>query len=135
LRSYLALHPAARTQWEDELSLNELLGKLGDAPVSSNFTSRILQRVEREAPAVARPQNGFGWFKSRWPRIAVVSALACAAVFSLSQYRAVKRNEIAHDIVAMSQAATVPQEWLQDFDAINRLSRPPVDDELLAALQ
>ena len=135
LRTYLAMHAAARPRWEEEASLNEFLGKLPDAPVSNNFTSRVLQAVERENSPGASRHGVFDWIRFSWPRIAVASALIGAAVFSVNQYRAVKRTEIARDIVTMSQAATVPQEWLQDFDAINRLSRPPVDDALLAALQ
>ena len=135
LRVYLAIHPAARSQWEEESSLNDFLGKLADAPVSSNFTSRVVQAVEHETHASTSRHGVFNSIKFSWPRIAIASVLICAAVFSLNQYRALKRTEIAHDIVTMSQAATMPQEWLQDFDAINHLSRPPVDDELLAALQ
>lgn len=135
LRAYLSLHAAVRADWEEESGLNEFLAKLPDAPVSSNFTSRVLQAVERETSASAPHRGVFHWIKFSWPRVAVASALLGVAFFSVSQYRAVKRTQIARDIVTMSQAATVPQEWLQDFDAINRLSRPPVDDALLAALQ
>jgi len=41
---------------------------------------------------------------------------------------------LARDVATISQAV-VPQEWLQDFEAINRLSHPSVDEELLAALR
>ncbi|MEO6034347.1 MAG: hypothetical protein ABIQ35_03745 [Verrucomicrobiota bacterium] len=134
-QSFLAAHPAARAKWDEETNLSELLAKLPDAPLSSNFTSRVMQIVERERPARSGKESIFARLKFNWPRIAVASALAVAAVFSMNQYRVAQRTEIAHDIVAVSQVAIVPQEWLQDFDAINRLSRPPVDDELLAALQ
>jgi len=134
--AYLAMHPAARAGWEEESSLNEVLGEVPDVPVSSNFTARVLQAVERERSQRApRPRGVFGWVKLRWPRIAAASVMAFVIAFSVFQYRELKREQMARDIVAMSQAVEVPQEWLQDFEAINRLSQPPVDEELLAALQ
>ena len=137
LHAYLAGRVEKRMQWEDELSLTELLGKLPEASVSTNFTTRVLQAVERDVASERRRDRGiFDRLKLNWlPRIAVASVFICAAVFSVIQYRANQRAEIAHDIAAVSQAATVPQEWLQDFEAINRLSQPRVDDVLLAALQ
>ena len=136
VRSYLAMNPAARAGWEEESSLNEFLGQVPDVPVSSNFTARVLQAVEGEISRSApRPRGVFGWVKLRWPRIAAASAMAFVIAFSAFQYRELKREQMARDIVAMSQAAKVPQEWLQDFEVINRLSQPPVDEELLAALQ
>ena len=136
LRGYLATRAAARAQWEEESGLNEYLARLPDAPVSSNFTSRVLLAVAREtSPGTTRVQGVSGWIKLRWPRIAFVSVLIGAMALSVGQYRAVKRTEMALDVVTVSRAAKVPHEWLQDFEAISRLSQPPVDEELLAALQ
>ncbi|MEO5803488.1 MAG: hypothetical protein ABIR24_08145 [Verrucomicrobiota bacterium] len=134
LNLYLAAHPAARSQWEEEFGLRQLLGNLSDAPVATNFTTRVLQAVERDAELRARHERGvFHWLKFNWlPRIAVASLLICGGVLSVQQYN---RTQIAKGIVAISSAANVPQQWLQDFDAITRLSQPPVDNELLAALQ
>ncbi|MEP6662526.1 MAG: hypothetical protein ABJC04_02575, partial [Verrucomicrobiota bacterium] len=40
--------PDGETGLEEEMELSELLGRLPDAPVSSNFTVQVLQRVERD---------------------------------------------------------------------------------------
>jgi len=136
LNSYLAAHSQARTEWEEEAGLSEWLGRLPDAPVSTNFTARVLQEVEREAARNSRREHGiFHWLRFNWlPRMAVASLVVCGGLISLQQY---KRTQIAQDVAAVSSAATatLPQQWLEDFDAISRLSLPSVDNELLAALQ
>ena len=136
LNNHFARHAEARTQWEEESGLSELLDKLPDAPVSTNFTARVLQEVQREAgPRFGREHGILRWPRFNWlPKIAVASLIVCGGFVSLQQY---KRTKIAHDLVAVSSAATatLPQQWLEDFDAISRLSQPPVDNELLAALQ
>ncbi len=135
LSDHLSSNPEARTQWEEESGLSQLLGKLPKTPVSTNFTAGVLQVVERET-ALAQRERFFHRPKFNWlPRIAIASAFVGGVIFSVHQYRSVQRKEIARDIAAVSQAATLPPEWLQDFEAINHLSQPPVDDELLAALK
>jgi hypothetical protein len=137
LRDYLATHSEARANWAEESALNQLLGTVPDAPVSTNFTTRVLQNIASEEGRSQRDHvSFFRWPRLRWiPKIIVGGAFVGAAIFSVGQYREAKRTEIARDISAVSQAATVPQVWLQDFEAIRHLSQPQVDDELLAALQ
>ena len=134
LNEHLATHFDERIQWNEESSLNQLLGKLPDAPVSTNFTARVLQAVERDSSSASRRERGlFHWLKFNWlPRIAVVTLLVCGGFVTVQQH---KRTQIAQDVAAVSNAAILPPQWLQDFDAINGLSQPPVDNELLAALQ
>jgi hypothetical protein len=94
--------------------------------------------VEREADLAERPSVGiFDWLRFNWvPRVAIASVLVGAGIISVQQIReASKREQIARDVAAVSSAATLPPQWLQDFDAINVLSQPSVDEELLAALQ
>src|SRR5947207_1198597 len=59
LRAWLAAQPEAQAGWEAEAELNEALGRLADAPVSTNFTTRVLQAVELEAAAQAPANNPF----------------------------------------------------------------------------
>ena len=136
LNSYFAVHPEARTQWEDESELSDLLGKLPDAPVSTNFTARVLQESQRGERWNSPIGHGaFHWLRFNWmPRIALASLVVFIGLLSLQQY---KRTQIALDVAAVSSAATaaLPQQWLEDFDAIRSLSPQPVDNELLAALQ
>ena len=136
LNHHFGAHSEARTQWEEEAGLSELLGKLPDAPVSTNFTTRVLQEVQRDAGQNRTHRHGFfHWLRFNWlPRIAIASLVVSGGFFSIQQYQ---RTQIAHDVATVSSAAAaaLPQQWLEDFDAINRLSQPPVDNELLAALQ
>jgi hypothetical protein len=134
LNSYFAEHFDERVRWEEESGLNRLLGKLPDVPVSTNFTAQVLQAVERDTALITRPEHGLlRWIKFNWlPRIAIAALLGCGGFISFQQYN---RTQVARDVAAVSSAATVPPQWLQDFDAISRLSQPPVDNELLAALE
>ncbi len=135
LKSYFATHAEAQILWRRESDLSRLLKKLSDVPVSTNFTSRVLQVVERDA-LQARGTSIFDWFKFSWlSRTAIASLCVCACLISVHQYRIIKRTQMAQEVAAISTSATVPQEWLQNFDAIDRLGQLPVDDELLAALQ
>ena len=62
----------------------------------------------------------------------MAALLVSVGLISFQQY---KRTQVAEDVKAVSTVAMVPSTWLEDFDAINRLSPPPVDTELLAALE
>jgi hypothetical protein len=137
LRAYFATRAELQAEWERDSALNQLLVSLRNAPVATNFTSRVLLVVAQHDRESQRNRGSFfHWPRlSLLPRIAIGSAFVCAAVFSVQQYRSVQRTQFAHDIAAVSQAATVPQEWLEDFEAIRHLSQPRVDNELLAALQ
>src|SRR6266487_1470270 len=54
LRDWLAKHPEAQGDWENEAALNEALRRLPDAPLSNNFTSQVLHAVQREQAAESR---------------------------------------------------------------------------------
>jgi len=141
LRAWLAAHPGAQADWEAEAGLSEALGHLADAPVPSNFTSRVLQNVERESAAELRrgSHKWQFWLRARWlPRVAVAAVILVAGVLSYEQVtQANRRAEYARSVAAVSKVASLPRpEVLEDFDAI-RVSNPtPVaDEELLAALK
>lgn len=123
-----------KARWEEETVLNQMLGNLPDAPVSTNFTSRVLQAIDRETDrTISGTSRIWEWVRFNWiPRAALVIFLLAGGAFSVQQHR---RAQVARDVAAVSSAAKVPPQWLQDFDAINRLNPPPVDNELLAALQ
>ncbi len=42
LRAWLAAHPEARAEWESDTALNDLLSRVPNAPVPTNFTTRVL---------------------------------------------------------------------------------------------
>lgn len=57
-----------RDRFEMEQSLEQLLDRLPNAPVATNFTSRVMQEVAREQRHVAAPNARGGEFPScDWP--------------------------------------------------------------------
>jgi len=139
LRAWLAAHPEAQPEWEDEIRLNEVLDRLPALPVASNFTARVLKAVERENAAPSH-HPAAGW-KRVWRAVLPKAALAAAALgiglFTYHQARAAKRMELAQSVAAVAEVRSLPSpEILQDFEAIRQLNpTPPPDEELLALLK
>src|SRR4051812_9597255 len=101
LRAWLAAHPEALADWETESTLTDALGRLPDAPVPSNFTARVMQSIDREATAAARPRTG-GWHRlaNLLPRAAMAAVVLCAGLLTFHQYQSyqhqvVQREELA----------------------------------------
>ena len=134
LQSILAAHPESQADWVEESLLNRALGQLPDAPVSSNFTARVVQGIETEFRRTHRPRR-------RWmlwlPRFALATFALCVGFFSLYEYRLGVRRAMAQSVATVSNAAAVPRiEWLKNFETINRLNQvAPVDEDLLAMLK
>ena len=97
LQSFLAEQPERAADWERETALNDALNRLPDAPVASNFTSLVMQAVERESKRT-EPQGGesFGWF-TRWLR-RPASGLAWAARWPC--WRGVATNNFTAGLIA-----------------------------------
>src|ERR1043166_4926015 len=80
LRAWLAAHPEAQADWETEAGLTEVLNRLPNAPVPSNFTARVLQNIECDAAAEVRKRvPGRNWFLRSW----LAKAAAIAVVFGV----------------------------------------------------
>ncbi len=127
--------PETRPDVEEELALTHLLKRLPDAQVSSNFTAQVIEAANRDSRHRSRGLGSF-WKGLKWkPRFAVACLALTIGVVSLTEYRFVRRSQIAQDVATVSSAASLPPQWLEDYDAISRLNQPPVDNELLAALQ
>jgi hypothetical protein len=141
LQNALSNDPVERQSWEEELALTSLLDRLPDAPVSSNFTARLMQAVGKEKPARHHWWNWFApseWLPERWPaRVAMCSMMLCLGVVSFREAQLMHRAKVAQELAGVSRVAKLPRmDWLKDFDTINRISQVKVaDDELLAALQ
>ena len=142
LRAHLAAQPEAPADWDAEVALTEGLNRLSAVPVSSNFTSRVLQAVERETAAQSRSR--MARWPDWWPSLRRVRATASAMLVvgvSLVVYhrqQVATRMELAESLVAVADVRSLPPhaEILKDFEAIRRLSQaPPADEELLALLQ
>jgi len=115
--------------------LRELLSRLPDAPVSSNFTARVMRAVELEELRAARTR-GWHWnWHSLLPRAAVVAAAVVMAGLAV-QYHEINthRVQLAKNVAHMIGAQPLPSvDALQNFDAIQRMSQPVhADQELLA---
>jgi hypothetical protein len=140
LRQFLSAHPEGREAWGEEAALNRLLERMPVAPVSSNFTARVLRAAQSAPPRSAWRD----WFApAQWlpesvaGKLALCSLMVCVGVLSFHEYQAMHRARIAREVADASRVAALPpMEWLKDFDTINGLSRVKVaDDDLLAAMQ
>jgi hypothetical protein len=143
--SLLSAHPTLRKEWEDELLLNTVLSRLPDVPISTNFTSRVLQAAQR---LTKRSRPGFLF----WPRFSWVHGAATAIIVvslglaGLKYQNYSARRQMANELGRMNEVAsilpaTAPSdiEVLKNFDAIRTLAYVPaqsdVDLELLTALE
>ena len=137
-RAGLRAQPEMQADLEIESRLSEALAHLPDAPVPSNFTARVLQAVERES---ARPR-AISWSWSwTWrvfvPRAAVAAVVIAFAGLGIHGYELnVHRAALAKKVVLMAAAQPMPSvDALKNFNAIQRMSQPHADDELLALLR
>ena len=136
LESWLATHPEARAQWEEERALSRAIQSLPDVPVSSNFTARVLQAVDADHAAETRKERSSPWFRFLLPRIGwAVAVTVLVAVGIRSTIRPKPEDVLVNLPVDFAKLPT--PDVLADFDAINQLRQASVttDDRLLEALQ
>jgi hypothetical protein len=145
LRTWLAAHPETQADWEAEVALSEALRHLPEAPLASNFTSRVLQAVERETAAQSRRGQSF-WQRWHWglrwlPRFAVAAVVAVAGLLSYHHVSDVRRAEKWAKPLEIVSGLQVPNaEVLEDYEAIQAFKRAPApnagpDEELLHLMQ
>ena len=136
LREWLTTHPEAQESLELETGLTEVLGKIPDVPVASNFTARVLQAVERDEKAEARAQKSQGNIWRRLPRwLPKVASATVVVIAGLLAY--VHNSDEVKQHVAAQRVAGIPlpsPEILTNFDAIRIVSATPAPDEQLLAL-
>ena len=148
LSGRLAHDPSAKAAWEEEMALNQVLHRLPDAPLATNFTARVLQTVERDRRR--RPARAPGILRRlglRGPFQRFVAACLTLALIALGywQYQSLAREKIAVSLAKIAnhlgEVSAVtdlpPAETWRDFDAINRLpqTQPQADEGLLAVLE
>jgi len=134
-RAGLRTPPEAQADWELEFRLTEGLARLPDAVVPTNFTARVLQAVEREE---TRPRaTGWQWtWRILVPRLAVGVAVLGIAGLSYQHHEFNQRARLARNVALVAAAQPLPSvEALKNFAAIQRMSQPRADEELLALLQ
>jgi hypothetical protein len=138
LRAWLAAHPGMESDWESEAGLNDLLSRLPDAPVSTNFTARVLSRIGREGRAAGIPGGESRW-RTIWhrliPRAAFAALAAGLGLLLYDRQQTAHRAELARDLATVSRVAAVPgPELLRDFESIRQLDNTALPDENLLAL-
>ena len=122
---------------ELDLRLTEMLGKLPDAPLPSNFTARLLQMVAQEESRRPAARNShWNWLRSL-PRIAVATALVIFTGLMLWQHELVAhRAALVKNVAVVAGSQPLPSvDALKNFDAIQRMGQPRADEELLALMQ
>ncbi len=152
LQTLMRERPDLSTHWAGEQNLDHLLRRLPPAPLSTNFTARVLQAVELEQRATVRQARRpwLPWLSLRWTRQAALASLVLGAgLLAHQQYRQVTTARLAGEIAAASRAlAILPAsggspaqassvDALRNFETIRRFNAVAdhVDMELLAVLQ
>jgi anti-sigma factor RsiW len=141
LEEYFAADAQARAAWDEERALSHAVQSLPDVPVSSNFTSRVLQAIDLAEQREKHQHASKPWFQILLPRLTAATVAVLLVFFILQQQqRATTEAERFKAVSAVStelKRLPLPEPGvLQDFEAINRLRRAvPSDDELLIALQ
>lgn len=144
LQGWLAAHPDKQAEWELEQSLSEQLRHLSNAPLSSNFTSQVMQALDTELARQEREGRGgrrwLQWLHKLAPRLAPVSLALVVAITFFVYQRGDKveqkyQAKAIESVVSVAEANQVPShEILADFEVIEKLPFA-ADDDLLAALQ
>ena len=145
VQACLARDPQAKAVWEEEMALSQLLNRLPDARLASNFTAQVLQAVERAPRRHLDAPKLFRWFGLSRPAQRVAAACLAVALAALGywRYESIRREKLAlalhrlapHFVTPSTAVALAPDELWKNFDAINRLPQTQTDEELLAVLK
>ncbi|HZL13664.1 MAG TPA: hypothetical protein VFC85_05925, partial [Verrucomicrobiae bacterium] len=130
--------PEISAKLELESRLSEILAKIPDAPMASNFTARTMQVIEREDLCQSRKLLWRWNWHALLPRAAVVAVAVGLAGFALHHHEISRqRAELAKNVALVAATQPLPSvEALKNFDAIQRMSQPQhADEELIALLQ
>jgi anti-sigma factor RsiW len=134
LEAWLAAHPGARAAWEQDRALGRALQSLPNAPVSSNFTARVMQQLDLDESREERKSTGW---RVLWPRLGWAAAALALTVFGVQQFRNVQRTQLAKDAALISKDIAQLPDAFRDFDVVESLRQipPASDDGILIALQ
>ena len=135
LQKWLHTHPEAQQEFETDTILSGSLANLPEAPVPSNFTTRVLQAVAAEAHSKARGRaTNLPWWQLWLPRFAAIG-LVVAVCLGGWRYH-VQQQDRWGELV--SEVATAPvlanPSVLADFEEVYRLIPAEIlpDESLLA---
>lgn len=142
LEAWLATRPALRAEWEEEVALCQMVKRLPNAPVSSNFTALVMQAVEleqRQAERVPVTLGFWAWLRKHMAQVAASTAMVVlAGGLVILQQRHAHTQAVTNQMKELAKVVPVPSvDALKDYEAIRRLSQVSTepDLELLAALQ
>jgi anti-sigma factor RsiW len=147
VQAFLVSRPDLQSDFEDDLALSQALEHLPNAPLSSNFTSQVLQMVSLEERMAERrlklTRDWRWWINHLIPRVALGALTVSMGALGFLQYQKHSLQERAQNAGAFNRqlevaARRVPAEMWGDFEAIRRLNTgvsASADDELLAALK
>jgi hypothetical protein len=96
-----------------------------------------MQAVELEDSRNARSWS-LGWNWHVWlPRVAVTAAVVLFTGLTLHHYElSSRRTALARSVALVAGSQPLPSvDALKNFDAIQRMSQPRADEELLALMQ
>jgi len=136
LQAYLAMHPEQRAAWEEELGLTQTLNQLPQMPVSSNFTSLVLQELDQAERKATRWGRWWpGWLQRRLRSLAWGTALALMLVVGFTGYQVHQEHQQLKQGAGLIAAAIPEPDALANFETIQKLGPlPSVDEELWLAL-
>jgi hypothetical protein len=117
--------------------LSELLSRLPDAPVASNFTARVMQQIDLEESRRSRKWNFILNWHAFLPRAAVATGAIIFAGLTLQHHELnSRRTQVAQSVALVAETPMPDVEALKNFDAIRRMSQPArADNELLALMK
>jgi hypothetical protein len=118
--------------------LRELLSRLPDTPVASNFTARVMQAVEVEESRRTRKWNFIFSRHAFLPRAAAAAVAVVFAGVAFHHYEIYsQRATLAQSVALVAESQPLPSmEALKNFDVIQRMGQPQhADEELLALMQ
>jgi hypothetical protein len=118
--------------------LRELLSRLPDAPVASNFTARVMHQIDLEESRRSRKRNFFFNWHAFLPRAAVAAAAIVFAGLAFHHYEIYnQRVQVAKSVALVAEAQSLPSvDALKNFAVIQRMGQPQhADEELLALMQ
>ncbi len=132
---WLTANPAELAEWE---ALDRLLAALPNAPVASNFTTRVLNEIR--PTEAATPALGQAWWQKllspQFRPIQIAAAATLAMVVGGIGYQSHRNQSRAEMAAAIASIAEVTPDFLADFDAIEAIPQAdPIDEELWAALK
>jgi len=142
LEAWLAVRPELRAEWEEEVALCQLVRRLPDVPVSSNFTALVMQAVDRQ-PQLTETTSTVGgffeWLRRHFAQVAASTAMVMlAGGLVILQQRQASQQIVTNQMKELAKVVPVPSvDVLKDYEAIRRLSQVSAepDMELLVALQ